>query len=662
MKYYNIFKLAIVVMLSVAAVALAGCSNDDDDSKQAVVLEAYGPSPAFRGAKLTFIGRNMDRVASVILPDNIEITDIERLSNEQIKVVIPQHAAPGLVSIKTVDGTIITSKSLLAYTEPIVIETIAPNPVKPGTLLTIEGDYLNLVEKIIFAEDIVVDSEEFATWERDKIVLTVPMQAQTGEIILSDYAPLPLELTSEEILTVVLPSVEAVLDLSAAKPGDEVKVAVKDIDLVASLELPDGTPIEYGVNDGVISFILPAGATDGAISMVAHSGVKVVVAQLGMAVPLNLEATPAEGLRGGDVITIKGTNMELVTTVIFPGVADAQIPTVQSPTEIAVTLPEMATSGDIILNTASGNTTSVTIQTLKPSVSAYNPSPVSAGSDLVIEGENLDLVATVTLGGGKVVEPITAVITAISVTVPVDAESGEVILTMKNGETVTCPNLDVDKPVFCYIPILPGDDEEIFASTILTLDVENGDKLTGVLVNNAAVQYIYSEGKLYINIPSNAGGKTTFTLVSSNGSVDYIIQVIGSGTSETVIMDEVRNLGSWTGEADGGAFRLYKESFEGVAAGSILNFYFAVTGYGMVQMNNANWASWDTLVFEDPSVTSYEFEMTQAFLDNILNTNDGWSTTAMVIQGKEIIINKVSIITKAAPAELVRIDSSRYFG
>ena len=223
---------------------------------------------------------------------------------------------------------------------------------------------------------------------------------------------------------------------------------------MASLELPDGTPIEYGVNDGVISFILPAGATDGAIAMVAHSGVKVVVAQLGMAVPLNLEATPAEGLRGGDVITIKGTNMELVTTVIFPGVADAQIPTVQSPTEIAVTLPEMATSGDIILNTASGNTTSVTIQTLKPSVSAYNPSPVSAGSDLVIEGENLDLVATVTLGGGKVVEPITAVITAITVTVPVDAESGEVILTMKNGETVTCPNLDVDKPVFCYICLL----------------------------------------------------------------------------------------------------------------------------------------------------------------------------------------------------------------
>ena len=64
---------------------MSSCSNDDDNGSGAVVLEAFGPSPALRGSELTFIGKNLDKVTSVILPEGIEVTDIEVVSKEKIK-------------------------------------------------------------------------------------------------------------------------------------------------------------------------------------------------------------------------------------------------------------------------------------------------------------------------------------------------------------------------------------------------------------------------------------------------------------------------------------------------------------------------------------------------------------------------------------------------
>ncbi|WP_255495252.1 hypothetical protein [Dysgonomonas sp. 521] len=644
MIFNKIYNRVILAMLVVLAITFTACSSDDDDNSGTVKLESYGPSPALRGSQLTFIGKNMDKVTSVILPDNITITDIEVVSNEQIKVTIPQDAKEGYVKLIG-PGIEITSKTLLTYTEPISISKIAPASVKAGQMLTIEGDYLNLIQKVVFADNVEVGYKEFKTWERDKIEVKVPSEARTGIIILADTADIPVELKSETELQVVLPSVEKVADLTNKKPGDVISVSGKDFDLVESVQLPGEETVEFTVKDNVLSFTLPEGVTDGAIVMVAYSGVHVAIANIGMAVPSELVATPATGIKDGTEITVKGINMDLVTTVLFPGVEEAVSPTSKSATEIKITVPEGTISGNITLNTASGNTASVAITTLKPEVLSYNPASVAAGNDVVLNGKNLDLVASVTFGGNVKVEVTPSSATALTVNVPVDAETGKITLTMKNGETVEASSLTITKPEFCYAPVLPGSDEEIKSGTILALDVQNGDKLTGVQVNGNNAQYILQGSTLNILVPSNANGNTEFKLISSNGEVIHTIYITSSGIVETVIMDEVRDLGSWAGEGAGGAFRLYKESFEGVKAGAILKFYFTVTGYGQLQLNNANWSAWDTPVFEDAGQTFYEMELTQDFLDNIMNTDDGWSTTAMVIQGQDLIISKVSIIT-----------------
>lgn len=431
------------MMLAVLAISFAACSNDDDNNGGSILLESYGPSPAMRGGKLTFIGKNMDNVAKVILPDNIEITDIEVVSAEQIKVTIPQNATVGYVTLVSSTGATVTSKTLLTYTEPVSISSMAPSPVKAGQTLTIEGDYLNLVQKVVFSKNAEVLCENFTTWERGKIELIVPYEAQTGTIILADTAAIPIEIESEIELQIVLPSVDNVQDLTGKKPGDLITLVGKDLDLVEYVILPDGAAgdtIDFEVQGTNLSFNLTEGTTDGVVVMVPASGVHVTIANIGMAVPTELVATPATGIRTGTEITITGVNMDLVTSVVFPGVSDEVSLSSQSATEIKVTVPEGATSGNITLNTASGNSVTIAVTTLKPAVTSYSPSSVPAGENVTLNGTNLDLVAKVTFGGNKTVEVTPASATALSVAVPVDAESGTITLTMKNGETVTCPS------------------------------------------------------------------------------------------------------------------------------------------------------------------------------------------------------------------------------
>jgi len=655
----NIVYNSILLLSLMLSLCFTSCEKDDKDVNSGVViLEAYGPSPALRGSKITFIGQNLDKVTKVILPNNIEITDIELINNGEIKIVIPQNTAVGF--IKLIAGDVeLTSKTILSFTEPISITKMSPSPIKAGQTLTIEGDYLNLIQKIVFKNNVEVKCQQFTTWERAKIEFTLPAEAQTGIIILADTALMPIELESETELQVVLPSVVNVLDLTAKKPGEIITIPGADLDLVTLVELPNEANVPFVITNSAIVFTLPEGVTDGAIVMIPASGVRVAVANIGIAVPSELVAEPAIGLKGGDEITVKGINMELVKTVAFQGVTNDVTPSSKSATEIKVTMPAGAKSGDLVLKTASGKTASVAITTLKPDVTGYNPSSVAAGSDVELQGHNLDLVVSVTFGGDKKVNVTPSAADKLTVAVPVDAESGAVILTMANGETVSCASLDVTKPAFCYIPVLPGEDVEINAGTILSIEVQNGNKLTNVQVKGTNTQYILQGSTLYVLIPGNAGGKTKLKLVSSNGEVEYTIDVIGSGTTETVVWSGMLEI-TW---GDGGRVFVPDAAFADVKAGSILKMYFQQKdAWGQAQINNGGWAAIPfaelgndgylktdgPMINNDKTVSFVELVLTDAILANIkTNASDG---NGIIIQGQEWIFSKISIITQGGAA------------
>lgn len=648
-KIYRLSALWMMCLMLLGSVSFTACLSEDDvDTNQykgGVNLNAFGPSPVARGGVLRFLGSGLDKVTGVEIPGCDVISDIEVVTTNEIRVTVPQTAMPGFVTLKMTNGTIVT-KTKLTYTEPISMDRLTPATVKPGSVLTIDGEYLNLIKEVIFADNVIVVQEDFVSQDRKQIKLTVPEEAQNGKIIISDGAEIPNWIYSENELEVVLPSVEAPLDLTGKKPGDEIVVKGKDLDLVKIVRMPNGEEVEFAYDkseggEETITFILPENATDGAVVMIPASGVEVAIANIGMALPEKVVATPADGLRGDDVITLTGVNMELVTTITFPGMEEAVEPASKSATEVKVAMPAAAISGDLLLNTASGTSVPVAIATLKPEFMSFANDAVSLGGDVTIQGKNLDLVVKVVYTGGAEVEVIPASATELTVEMPtMGTESGVLTLVMANGESVETGKLTINAPEFCYIPVLPGEETELKGGEIFEIGVANGDKLTGVLVNSQNVQYIINGDKLYISIPQAAGKGTKITLISSNGTIDYSLDFIPATEITTVIWTGAGDVGSWGAMSDlswGGY------DWSTVTAGTDLTIHFVeyeTADYWQMRFGNGSWAALPGSggdISLEAGAKSYTLTLTQEMIDELVN-NGG-----LVMTGCNYIIGKITL-------------------
>lgn len=635
--------------LMLSGVAFTSCDDDNNlDTNQyvgGVSLNVFGPCPVARGGELRFLGSGMNQIQSVTLPGSGEITDIRVISNTEIRITVPQNAEPGLVTLKYAKGTI-TTKTPISFTEPISLESFAPTTVKPGDELTIAGDYLNLIHEVIFSKDVVVSEDDFLAHSRAEIKLLVPAEAQSGKIILSDAAEIPNWIYSEEELVVTLPTAENVLDLTGVKPGNTVTVKGADFDLVKKIVMPNGDEVEFTVNDegNELSFVLPANVSNGTIRMVPASGVEIAVATIGVAVPEDVVAEPAADIWAGDVIKLKGLNMELITEVVFPNVEKPVAPETQSATEITLVVPVGTQSGNLILNTASGESVEVAVATLKPEAVGFDPQPAALAGALTVKGRNLQNVASITFAGSTTVEVSNPTSTEFSVTVPATLSAGTnaVTLTLTNGESVEVGNVELSAPECAYATELPGEDTEIRAGETFVVTIANADKLTGVQVNGQNVQYILNGSMLIIQVPGSAGKNSNFTLVSSNGSISYDIAVIPATHVGMTIWSGMWENTGWGGNQDlawGGY------DWSQVPEGAKITLYMTPTvaegEWWCVSLRHAD--GWGNLPdpipgqYDNPENGVLSVVLTKEVLADIVAGN------GLVITGSQFVLNKVDI-------------------
>ena len=658
-KTYKFPALWMMCLMLFSCLTFTACDNGDDEDtnqyKGGISLNVFGPSPVSRGGVLRFLGSGMDKVTAVAIPGCDDITDIEVVSDTEIRVTVPQTAQPGLVVLKTPKGDI-TTKTELTFTEPIALEAFAPAEVKPGSELTITGEYLNLIKEVIFADEVTVPADEFVSQSRQEIKVIVPDSAQTGKFILSDGAEIPNWIYSEGELEVTLPSVEAPLDLVDKKPGDVIRVSGENFDLVKKVQMPNGDEVEFTMTASSegdeLTFTLPDNVSDGEITVLPASDVKVVVATVVVATPSNVVAVPAVNLRGGDMITLKGTNMDLVTDVTFPGVEEAVGLESQNSTEIKVLMPAAAISGDLQLNTNSGKATAVSIATAKPENISYSAATVSAGEALTVKGVNMDVVSAVVFSGNVEVTVSDATATAISLTVPTTAETGALLLKMANGEFVEAPSLTIEKPVCAYLPALP---DKLVRGRIVELEIVNADKLTNVLLNEASVQYINdaAKGVLMLNVPAELNGTYSLKLISSNGEIAYDVLVVAN--EETVWAGPLDI--SW---GDGGRVLVPAVSFAKVTAGTVMKVYFDQKDqtWAQAQFNYGDWSGIAFSLFDTTMVPTdiygwsfesrvMELTLTQEILDNIQAKQgdcEDQTNVGIIIQGSDLTFTKITIV------------------
>lgn len=420
---FSAWWMACLVLLS--SLTFTACDTNDVDTNQykgGISLNVFGPSPVLRGGELRFLGCGMDQVASVLIPGCDAITDIQLISAEEIRVIVPQTALPGYVTLMLRNGESIVTKTQLTYSEPVSIESFSPESVRPGDVLTIKGEYLNLMHQVIFAENVIVSDEVIAEEEateatskflkhtRNEIQVRVPEEAQSGKIILSDGAEIPNRLYSEVELQVVLPSVAELADYNNIKPGAIMTVTGENFDLVKEVRMENGETMQftYSAEQKALTFTIPCGAVNGPIYVVPASGVLVQVAEIKMATPEDVKAQETE-ITAGKELTLTGKNMDMIAAVLFPGVEKAVEPTSLSETEVKVVVPGEAQSGMIQLVLTSGET----ISSLELTVTAPKYCHIAdenilktndyfVGEDMVVDVVNIGELAEVWVAGTKV--------------------------------------------------------------------------------------------------------------------------------------------------------------------------------------------------------------------------------------------------------------------
>lgn len=645
----------ISALLAMCLMILAGCQEEmvstDQYAEDGVTLKAFGPSPVMRGGELRFLGTNLDKVVEVLIPGVDPITEITVVKSgipSEIRVTVPKEGPePGFVTLKTADGKEIVTKTLLTFSEPIVIESLTPASVAPGETLTIKGDYFNLIHEVIFAEGVLVSEKDFKKHDRYEIQVVVPVEARTGVVGLGDLDELNNEdpelfanvIYSEEELIVAQPEVTK-MEAPRYKAGETVKITGKNFQYVEALNLPGAAAVEFTKNaaNTEITFVLPAAAQDGEAVLVAKSGVEVVAGIYETVVPTELAAAP-QPVKAGAVLTVTGQDIDLVTGVDLPNAAGVEF---QNAEAFTLTVPDTAQEGDVTLKMANGKSVTVAYTLVKPVVTEL-PASASAGSDMSITGTDLDLVKSVTFGGDLKVD-VAAVDGTITVAVPTTAETGALKLNLANGTSVETESVTIDKPVACYITELPGEDVEVKGGTVLTVPVANEDKLTGVQINGEDVNYLLNKTDLYISLPNMAAEGTVIKLISSNGAVEYIIDCVPDNRVENVLPVPAFDLGAWGYNQEILGESLIAAGIE--SDGAVLRFYVTPTGgYAQLKIANANWEEYTTYKYNESEVPEViEVPVTAELLDIILNVRDEWNSDRVLwIQGEHLIVNKIAV-------------------
>lgn len=666
----KISKIFAMLVVALVGLSLTACSDGDDLSTDQygneISLQSFGPCPVLRGGTLYLYGTNLDQIESVNLPGADPITAYEILQsgyNSKISIQVPaEKCEPGQIVLKTKKGGEITSVSPITYREDIEITkffvgsegTMVGNV---GDVVTIKGDYLNLMHGVIFAGSDTIKEAEFESHDRYTIQVKIPAEARTGVITLTDATKDGTSLETKEELTINTPEATPIKDRNI-KAGEILSIKGSSFDQIVSVKFEGATVNAADFKSQSVAEItvaVPAKATDGTFYVVTKSGIEVPVGNIITVVPTQLVATP-NPVKNGAELTITGKDMNLITGIAFPKAAESKLNKVET-TKVTSTVPEDAQEGDITLSLDNGKTVTVAYKLVKPTVTACAPAAITAGEKTIIKGTDLDLVKSITFPGDvdMTVDDFKGTANAIAVTVPAACAGSGFKLNLKNGTTV---NIDGQLSIKAatdpaIASVTPG---EAIAGSTITITGKNFQNIQNLYIGSYKVNRYTSRTNTEIvcQVPATAE-VGTYKIVMEDPDGNKIegpeFKVV---PAEKDIADFAKNeagtaitypfVFSW---GDGtGKFRLNKADLIklGVKKGSKLIIYKDASVTGQVQINDANWAPLYTIADWNGTEAQLVQEFDDKMMNAINNVSDGWSDTAFVIQGDLGKANKIVIL------------------
>jgi DNA-binding beta-propeller fold protein YncE len=421
-----------------------------------LAITSLTPASGVVGTSVTIKGTSFGATqgASTVSFNGVTATSITSWSNTSIKATVPAGATSGNVVV-TVNGVASNGET---FTVTPSISSVSPTFGAVGTSVTITGtnfgpyDY-EYVNSVYFPSTVTFNgmSANVLTWSDTSIVVTVPVGATTGNVVVTVGAQpsngVAFTVLSISSLTPVAGAVGSSVTIKGASFGAAQGASTVSFNGITA------TSIASWSNTSIKATV-PAGASSGnvvvTVNGVASNGVTFTV------VPSISSLSPTTGVVG-TTVTITGANfgqndfeyvnsVYIASTVTFNGMP-ANV-TSWSDTSIVATVPVGGTTGNVVVTVGGQASNGVKFTVLVPTISSLSPASAAIGATVTIRGTNFGLTqgqytSSVTFNGAPVLPTsITSWSnTAIVVAVPAGATTGNVVVTLSqvasNGVTFT---------------------------------------------------------------------------------------------------------------------------------------------------------------------------------------------------------------------------------
>ena len=659
----NIFRFSALLALC-SLIGVVACSREELSTDQfaddTVVFGAFAPNPVVRGAELRIIGSNLEKIIEVQIPGSEPITNIEVVSSgriSEIRVVVPAAGAEdasvtGPVVIVDDSGNAYQSKAELTFTEGIVLDSFSPASAMPGDVVTVKGDYLYNVQQIVLKNGVYVTGDQIVSKSRRELKFIVPSNAVTGPVTIGDVDEnnnpdglIPNNVPSKDELVIGDPTVVSA-DRGALKSGAEVTVTGKYLDMIAGASF-GGVAVDYIVaEDGKsLKVVLPATAVDGDIVLVSFAGKEFNAGAYTTVVPADVEIAAETRYKAGLTAVITGKDLDLVTGADLAGTA---LDIVYADGKIAFTIPDAAVDGAVTLALANGKTvTTEAVELVKPVIKEVTPAELYAGDENVtVKGEDLDLVAAVTLGGReaefKVIDEKT-----IEIVTTLTSVSGKVAFTLANGVAVESEQeVKVNyhsKVIITEMPAMQHIGQEV------VLKGSNFSLVENIFIGDAKVtQYsMRTDEEVRFLMPWNPAGMHSISFLLFDGDTETVATQIEIGLELDIktIWEGSMYL-NWGGMSDlswGGY------DWSTVKPGTVLTAYFDLDPsfeWWQVRFGNGSWAGIPSCMELGENIpmtagaTYFALTLTAADIDALVNQG------GLVMTGCNYTLTKLTLTTE----------------
>ena len=575
-----------------------------------------------------------------------------------------------------------------------------PVTVKSGDRMFISGSHLDMIKSVTLprAGEIEFDLAE----DGNTISFIVPSNASDGDVVLTSFAGTEFVAGGITTVTVADVNIVSLAEDGRFKAGAPVEITGEDLDLVTKVEFTNAEAFWYLEGDKIVSEV-PASAQDGVVTLSLDSGKQAFSQEIEVVKPEIFAWESVESVVAGKgSLAIEGLDLDLVTSAKIGTKEEGfvECPFHFEEDEVGdifvvVDFPREAYTAPVILSSAAGyesETYPIYVIYDEAISVVFSEKSFGMGNPISITGANLLLVDQVYIKGKRVTSYGLRADDAMSFAMPDGIGPGVYRLqfVLQDGTELTWPvAFEVTAP-FTEKFIWEGYEDLGEWSNQPYLGAEGAFADAGIVEGDIVRVYFtpladdwmfqaYAGHWDILKLDELGGGSdvSSSTCDPSNGYFAFTVtpQVLqqltavegwggswtcngqhvamtglslvhfGASEKRTTIWEGSVTVGNWDGSMSTLSWGGYDWST--VQAGTKLAVTFtADADDAVMRFGNGSWASMPSLAGLAPDgnipiagLTSYEFELTDADIDQLVNAG------GLVICGAYWTITEVALVT-----------------